>query len=236
MTPLTRWSLIVRSQGTGLEARTALNELIRRYDQTVLALIRHRGHPPHQTPEDLKQEFFTRVLGRNDLARLDQTRGHFRGWLRTAVERFLRNEWDHWFTTSAGFGVTQSLCVDRAHALTPERQYLSAYAWDTLLHVLRRQRDEAADRTRFDDLKRFLPGPQVDLEAQATVARSLGMTRVALAVAICRLREDFRTILRGVVAETIDIDPSQPEAAAEIARETALLYRYMRELPWFEGL
>jgi hypothetical protein len=227
----TRWSLIVLAQGSGCEARAALGELIRRYDGAVLALIRCRPHPPDQTPEDLKQEFFARVLKRDDLSRLHPDRGHFRGWLRTAVHRFVLNDWDRWRSVTGGHSVTDALVADRAGGETPEHRYLAAFCWDTLLHALARLRDEAHDKARFAALERFLPGPQVDVEALAPIAASLGMTRTALAAATCRLRLRLTELLRDAVAETLDLDRAQPGASEELDREMALIYRTLCETP-----
>ena len=227
----TRWSLIVLAQGAGPEARAALGELIRRYESSVIALIRSRPHPPDLTPEELKQEFFARVLESDDIARLHPDRGHFRGWLRTAVCHFVLNDWDRWHSIKRGCAVTDSIAVDRAGGETPEHLYLSAFSWDTLLHALARLREESADKARFDALRRFLPGPQVDVEALAPIARSLGMTRTALAAATCRLRERLTDLLRDAVAETLDLDPSQPGAQEEIDREMALIYRALCDKP-----
>lgn len=227
----TVWSLIVLAQGSGPVARAALGQLVRRYENSVLALIRCRPHPPDQTPEDLKQEFFARALKRDDFSRLDRGRGHFRGWLRTAVHRFVLNDWDRWNSVGGGCAVTAALPADRAGAQTPEQLYLSAFAWDTLLHALERLRDESSDRARFDALERFLPGPQVDLDALAPIARSLGMTRAALGAAICRLRLQLRELLRAAVAETLELDLSDPDAEKEIDREMALIYRALCEKP-----
>src|SRR5947207_4795747 len=91
------WSVIVQAQGSGTEARAAMGTLISRHQKAVLTLIRHRGFPPDQTAEDLKQAFFARMLERNDVARLDRERGHFRAWLKTAVLHLVFNEWERWY-------------------------------------------------------------------------------------------------------------------------------------------
>lgn len=227
----TEWSLIVRCQGGGPEARIALGELIKRYERSVLTVIRHRPGPPDQTAEDLKQDFFARVLRRNDIARLDPAKGHFRAWLQVAVTRFLFNEWDRWHAASNGHLVTDPLVSDISGADSPEHAYLVAFCRDTLAHVVARLREKAPDKDRFDALKRFLPGPDEDLDKLAPIADSLDMTRTALAAAICHLRERFKALARSAVAETLDLDPSDPTAQDEIDREMALFYRTLCEKP-----
>src|SRR6266700_1008848 len=208
MDPPTEWSLIVRAQGVGPQARAALGDLIKRYDRSVLMLIRHRPHPPDQTPEDLKQDFFTRILQRNDIARLDPAKGHFRGWLNVAVTRFVFNEWDRWHAVSNGHDLTDPLVSDSACADNPEHAYLVAFCWDTLAHIVAQLREETHDKGRFDALKRFLPGPDEDLAKLGPIAESLDMTATATAAAICRLRERFKALARVAVAQTLDLDPS----------------------------
>jgi len=227
----TEWSLIVRCQGVGPEARVALGELIKRYERSVLMLIRRRQHPPDQTPEDLKQDFFARVLRRNDIARLDPAKGHFRAWLQVAVTRFLFNEWDRWHAPGNGHCVTDPLVSDISGADGPEHAYLVAFCWDTLAHVVARLREQAHDKARFDSLKRFLPGPDEDLDKLGPIAESMGMTATAMAAAICHLRVRFKAAARVAVAETLDLDPSDPTCQKELDREMALFYRTLCEKP-----
>lgn len=52
----TQWSLIVRAQGEGPQARAALGQLLQRYERTILSTIRYFRHPPDQTAEEVKQE------------------------------------------------------------------------------------------------------------------------------------------------------------------------------------
>ena len=203
----TRWTLIVRAQGAGAGARVALGELLRQYDGFVLWLICRHGHPPDVGAEDLKQEFLTGVLRRDDIAKLDQKRGSFRGWLTTAVRRFLFNEWDKWKTETAGRQKTAPTLFEEFHNSTPEDVLCTrVFAAHAVLHVLSAQRGEARDPQRFDNLVRFLPGPQMDLAELAPVACSLGMSRTALAKAICEMRARFRELLRAEIRDTLDLD------------------------------
>jgi len=214
----------------------ALGELIGRYQASVVALIRRLGHPPNQTPEELKQEFFTRVLQTAAISKLSAERGHFRGWLRTAVRFFLCNQWDKWNTMGGGHRVTESLDTDAGHGDNPEHLYLMAFARDTLEHALAVLRSEMLARPgwnerKFDALEVFLPGREIDLDRQGATAELLGMSRNALRVAIWHLRERLKAILRDTVAETLDIDPSDPDSGPEIEREMALVYRLLYDKP-----
>jgi hypothetical protein len=214
----------------------ALGELIGRYQGSVLALIRRLRPPPDQTPEELTQEFFTRMLQKDAVSTLSADRGHFRGWLQTAVRYFLLNEWDRWNTITHGHRVTDSLATEVGHGDDPEHLYLMAFAQDSLDHGLARLRAETLARAgwnerKFDLLAVFLPGPEVDLERQAVVAESLDMACNALRVAIWHLRDRLKTLLREAVADTLDLDPSDPSAKPEIDCQMALMYRVLCERP-----
>jgi hypothetical protein len=211
-----------------------MGQLMGRYQATVLTLIRGLRPPPNQTPEELTQEFFTRMLETDAVSKLSKDRGHFRGWLRTAVRHFLYNQWDKWNTIVGGHRVTESLVVEPGHGDDPEHLYLMAFAWDTLNHALALLRTETLAKAgwperKFDAFKVFLPGPEIDLERQPAVAESLGMSLTAFRVGICRLRERFEDLIREAVAETLDLDPSDPAAGPELNREMALVYRLLYE-------
>src|SRR6478609_2171723 len=137
----TRWTLIVRAQGTGPEQRAALGELIEHYERLVVWLIRRQGHPPDVTADELKQEFLEGVLRRNDIAKLDRARGSFRGWLNLAVQRFLLNEWDKWRAARAGRKdsapfVTEAMVV----AVLAEDAFTREFAKIVLARTLQRLR------------------------------------------------------------------------------------------------
>jgi DNA-directed RNA polymerase specialized sigma24 family protein len=219
----TRWTLILRAQGTGPDARAALGDLIEQYEGFILWLIRSHPPPPDVNPEDLKQSFLVEVLKRNDIARLDRERGSFRSWLKTAVRRFMFNEWDSWRTETHGRRVTAVLTFDPYHVSTPEDDVCNrAFACHLVRRVLSVMRTEAPDLRRFEQIERFLPGPQMDLVAQGPVARSLGMQPTALAKTICQKRDRFKELLRECVRDTLVLDASAPPEAWARAEEAEL--------------
>jgi DNA-directed RNA polymerase specialized sigma24 family protein len=228
----TRWTLILRAQGAGPDARAALGELIRQYEGYILWLIRSHRHPPDVSPEDLEQSFLEGVLRRDDIARLDGERGSFRGWLRTAVKRFLLNEWDSWYAEKHGRSLTDVRAFDAYHAATPEDEVCDrAFACQLVRHVLGVMRAEAADVHVFDQLQRFLPGPQMDFMAQQPLALSLGMTTTALTRAIFEQRARFKELVRQAVSDTLVLDGDGSPAARARAEDAELaeLRRSFRE-------
>ena len=69
----------------------ALAELCQSYWFPVYVFVRRRVADAHEA-QDLTQEFFARLLEKDYLATVQQGRGRFRAFLRTAVQRFLGKE------------------------------------------------------------------------------------------------------------------------------------------------
>ncbi len=210
----------MRAQAPGEETRAALGELVQHYENFVVWLIRHHGHPPDLTAEELKQEFLEGMLRRNDIAKLDRARGSFRGWLNLAVRRFLANEWDKWRATSSGRSETAPSAFDAPtpdFSAPPEDVCTREFVGHVVTRALSVQRREARDPERFDALARFLPGPQLDIAPLAPLASSLGVTQTALAKAICLLRARYRELLRESIRDLLEpeMDPSSDALAAQ---------------------
>jgi len=220
----TRWSLIVRAQGSGADMRIALGELLSHYERFVIWLIRHYGHPPDTSAEELKQEFLEGILRRNDIAKLDRARGSFRSWLGLAVRRFLMNERDKWRAASAGRQGTLPAELGADEPSVPADDVcMREFASHIVAHALSQQRRESRDVQRFDVLARFLPGPQMDPVELASLGASLGTTQNALAKAICLLRARFRELLREAIADLLDLERNLDVNADSATREAARL-------------
>jgi hypothetical protein len=226
----TRWSLIVRAQGSGADVRVALGELLSHYERFVVWLIRQHGHPPDTSAEELKQEFLEGMLRRNDIAKLDRERGSFRAWLGLAVKRFLMNEWDRWRAAKAGRKGTVHVALEPNELSVPADDVcMREFASHVVTHALSLQRTESRDLPRFDALARFLPGPQMEPVELASLCVGLGMTPNALAKAIFLLRTRFRELLREAIRDLLDLErdpePSPdgaPHAAAQRATSRAI--------------
>src|SRR5512142_2316396 len=137
----THWSVVLTAGGTDTaRAHAALEKLCRAYWYPLYAYARRRGHSVEDA-QDLTQEFFARVLERQWLAAADQSKGRFRTFLLTAMERFLANEWDKARALKRGGGQKQvpiqfdtaetRYGVEPADTRTPEQAF--EYRWAVTL-------------------------------------------------------------------------------------------------------
>src|SRR5262245_9699922 len=88
----TRWSIVLSARHLGdANSEEALATLCDQYQDAVYAFIRRKGHSPHDA-QDLTQEFFHRFISKEFLSEVDKSKGRFRTFLLTMVQRFLCNE------------------------------------------------------------------------------------------------------------------------------------------------
>jgi RNA polymerase sigma-70 factor (ECF subfamily) len=213
----TRWSLIVAARGKSPDAREALAELCRLYWYPLYAYIRRCGHDPNEA-EDLTQEFFAKLLERDDLAELDPDRGRFRSFLLAACRHFLSNQRDRAQTMKRGGDRRHSsldfadadrrYTAEPSHEQTPERLFDRRWALTLLDHVMQRLRQHyeiANQLALFERLKGSLAGEAGSSYAEAATA--LGMNEGAVKVAAHRLRKRYRELLRDEIGQTVE-DPA----------------------------
>ena len=138
----TRWTLVLRAGDAQvpMQAGQALAELCQTYWYPLYAYVRRRGYSP-QDAEDLTQEFFLQLLENNWVARADQSKGRFRSFLLTALNRFLANQWDKVSSQKRG-GHLRSLPLSMEDAesrfsrepvdtCTPEQEFEKQWALDS---------------------------------------------------------------------------------------------------------
>src|SRR6188474_2484578 len=101
----TRWTMVnAAGDLTEAPARVALEQLCEAYWPPLYSYLRRRGHGREEA-EDLTQGFFTTLLEGNDIRAADPARGRFRGFLLTALKRYVINE--HERATAARRGGSQ---------------------------------------------------------------------------------------------------------------------------------
>jgi RNA polymerase sigma factor (sigma-70 family) len=232
----THWSLVGAAKPGELSqtrARAALEELCRTYWYPLYAFVRSRGYAAHDA-QDLTQAFFARIIETDGFASADPKLGRFRSYLLGALKHFLANEWHRSQTQKRG-GQVQFIEWD---ALDPEARYAGAteqsddpehlfdreWALETIAGALKTLRDEmteAGKGEQFDALKSSLTGE--DELPREEIAARLEMSEGAVKVAVHRLRQRYRKLLRAAVAETVsseaDLDDEMRYLVAVLRRD-----------------
>jgi len=212
----TRWTLVLRAQGTSPEARAALGELCEAYYQPVYRFLRREGHA-EDAAQDLAQGFFAKVLERGDLGAADPARGRFRSYLLGAVKHFLADSRKHERRQKRGGGIEQESLdatddderpaiqvadpTDHAPDTWFDRQWAMT-VMERALIVVEEEFARAGKADQFEKLKPWLAGDTIRL-SQAEVARQLDWSETAIKVGIHRLRKRFREAVWEEIAQTV---------------------------------
>lgn len=215
----TRWSLVQRlhaSQPGG--AGDALAELALHYWYPVYAYVRRSGHAP-EIAQDIVRSFFQYVGGMLR-SREAPPRGRFRAWLLATLNTFLATDWrdpvadDVPAVAPALEELEQRNRIDHPDGSSPEQAYQRGFALEMLARGFARLRAEARQTGHLDmyeALEPWLtrdPGPG----GYEELGRQLGMRPLVLVVALKRLRQRFRELVRDELADTVT---SADEMAAE---------------------
>jgi RNA polymerase sigma-70 factor (ECF subfamily) len=214
--PTTRITLIQAARdASGSHVNDALSILCTAYWYPIYAYVRRLGHS-HEEAEDLTQGFFTRVLEKRYLRDFDRERGRFRSFLLTSLKHFIANERDAARAHKRGGGrapipLDEILHADRRYSLEPrsnltpdtifERQWALAVL-DRVQELLREEATRHGKEAQFDRLKGLLVGEGTD-EGYRALAVELDTTEGALKVAVHRLRQRFREVLREEISHTV---------------------------------
>jgi RNA polymerase sigma-70 factor (ECF subfamily) len=217
----TRWTLVLRARGRSAESRAALSELCDAYYAPVHAFIR-RVEPDPETARDLTQAFFAELLAQQGVGAVEPGRGRFRSYLLGAVKHFLAEsrrkaaaakrgggQMPVSLEASASTDTTSEWQIPDPAGTAPDalfdRQWATALV-DRAVAVLAGENQVAGRGEQFDALKPWLLG-HLAHRSQAEAAHELGMSEGALKVAIHRLRQRFRELVKAEIAQTVD-DPT----------------------------
>lgn len=226
----THWSVVLAAGRSGSPRQAeALEKLCRGYWYPLYAYIRRRGHGPEDA-KDLTQEFLARLLEKNWLADVDPHTGRFRSFLLTTLSRFLLNDYDRSQAAKRGGGkILLSLDQEQAEGRyrhepatdeTPETIYQRRWALavlDEALMHLREELNAAGKLLQFELLNPFL-SREAEPGEYSRIAERLGLSVGAVAVAIHRLRQRYREVVREEVAHTL-------ANAAQVEEEMCCLFR-----------
>jgi RNA polymerase sigma factor (sigma-70 family) len=211
----THWSVVLAAgRSDTARAEAALERLCEAYWYPLYGYVRRRGYSIEDA-QDLTQAFFARVLERHWLADAQQAKGRFRTFLLTAMERFLANEWDKARALKRGGGqrmvplqlgtAEMRYGVEPADTRTPEQAFEYRWALTLLEEVVKRLGAEYQARGQeelFKALKPCLVG-EGSSQPYGELAAQLGMEEGAVKVAVHRLRQRYRELLRAEIANTV---------------------------------
>jgi len=229
----THWSVVLAAADCDHpEATAALERLCRTYWYPLYVYVRRRGYGPEDA-QDMTQQFFALLLQKEYFRLADPARGRFRTFLLHALDNFVINEWKKAHRVKRGGGVAllaldlpgaENLYASEAGStLSPESAYDKRWALTLLEHVMASLRLQYADAGKgplFDALASQLWGNDgsAGQKSLRTLGAGLGMTEGATRVALHRLREKFRQLLKAEVGLTV----ARPE---EIDQEVRYLLR-----------
>ena len=192
----------------------ALAELCSAYWLPLYSFARRKGYS-RDDAADRTQEFFSRLIEKSFLKTADPKLGRFRTFLLTLFQRFLAKEFEKDRAIKRGgastilsfdFDAAESQCSTAlSDDQTAERVFEQQWAMTLLHRVVGQLNEEYLSKGKgdlFDRCRIFLNGGSGDT-VYSEVARDLKMTEGALRVAVHRLRERFRDLLRLEVAGTV---------------------------------
>jgi RNA polymerase sigma-70 factor (ECF subfamily) len=210
---ITHWSVVAQAAGDSQQARAALETLCGKYWYPIYAFIRRRGSSHHQA-EDLTQDFFAHLLGKELIGKADRNKGKFRTFLLATLNNFLTNDRDKQAALKRGGGC-QIVSLDETQAdgryreepsadLTPEKVFERHWALSLLAQALARLKQEhlnAGKAGLFAKLEPWLTGAP-GAEWFRPCAKELTMSENALRVALHRMRRRFGQLVREEIAHT----------------------------------
>jgi RNA polymerase sigma-70 factor (ECF subfamily) len=223
----TRWSIVCRLQGTRADARDALTELAVRYWYPVYAYVRRCGHP-QEIAQDITQVFLQQVAADLRDGRSAPT-GRFREWLLERLNVFLASEWRELAHAEALPEAPPLVELESRSRSehepgdSPEQAYRRSFALEVLSRGLKRLRAEAGQAGHADmceALEPFLAREPVPGQFEE-LGRSLSIRPLTLVMALKRLRQRFRELVRDELADTV-------ASADELAAERQALFAALR--------
>lgn len=224
--PTTHWSLILATDSADpSDAREAVEKLCARYWYPLYSFVRRQGHS-HHSAEDMTQEFITRLLAHDAIAKARRDRGRFRTFLLSALRNFLINEWHRVQAAKRGGGqIVQPWPFQAAEenyarepaepGLSPEQVFDRNWALCVIDQALAALRAEYAGNGRaalFDAIAPGIWGGGAP-EPQSRQAERLGLSVTAFKVAVHRMRKRLREHLESQLRLTVE---TEEDVAAEM--------------------
>ena len=215
----TRWSLVRHVYAPDSQsARDALCELVLRYWYPVYAYVRRCGHAP-EIAQDITRAFLQQI-GADSKSDNPLGHGRFRDWLLARLNTFLAGDW-HDLTGGEVPTMTPPLedlerrhRDDQAAGGAPELAFQRGFALELLsrgFHTLLTEARQTGHSDMYEALEPYLEHDPLQGQFEEMGER-LGIRPLALVLALKRLRQRFRELVRAELADTV---ASPDEMAAE---------------------
>ncbi len=217
--PETHWSvLIVLGDRSDPRHAEHLDALLRRYWKPIYSYVRYVHPSNRQDAEDLTQGFFLMLLSRVDFAELSPDRGSFRGFLKTALRRFIASAERTRDARSRReqaplFPFDEVEALSGSHrAASPEEEFDRVWAqgiYNEMLARLEQELTAIGRRHYFEIFRQYCVEPTPDVSYDS-LAKQHGVkaddVRNYLRVVRIRGREIVKQLLQDYVFRGEDID------------------------------
>src|SRR5438874_1056511 len=211
----THWSVVLAAgQEESPPALSALETLCRAYWYPIYVYVRRKGYGPDDA-QDLTQEFFAQLIGKQHLRLADREKGKFRTFLLAMLDYFLAREWSRAHRQKRGGQFTfisldqqspeQRYTLEPADNETPEKHFLRQWALTILRQAMTALELECAANGKvalFQQVRSLLSGER-DADPYVEIGQRLGMNEGGVRVAVHRLRQRYGELLRAEIAQTV---------------------------------
>ncbi|MHC1769908.1 MAG: RNA polymerase sigma factor [Verrucomicrobiia bacterium] len=214
----THWSAVLAAgDGASSAGAVALEALCRVYWYPLYAFARRYGRSPEDA-KDLTQGFFALLIERQLTRRADPKAGRFRTFLLHAFTDYLHDcrRREHAAKRGGQYAfvpldiraLEEYLATDLNDSpeLIFDRKWALAVVGEAT-RLLEAEYHEQGKGRLFADLRSFLQGDEVS-SGYVELGRALGLSPGAVKVAVYRMRQRYRELLRAVIAQTVT-DPRE---------------------------
>lgn len=212
----TLWSTVLKARDDGV----ALGRLIERTWKPIYFYLRRKGRDV-EAAKDLTQAFFSHLIERRLMDRVEPGRGRFRGFLLSSLEHFLANEYRAATAEKRGGGAARlSLDFGEAEAQyvpaladTPESLYTRAWAVSVVQGAMSDLERELGGR--FDAVRAHLSAGEARPSYRESAGK-LGISEFDFANQLHRARVRLGELIVARVRDTVEGDPG--EEVSELLR------------------
>jgi DNA-directed RNA polymerase specialized sigma24 family protein len=233
---MTQWTEISAARTLNPERRRkATGRIMDRYWKPVYAYLRRKGND-HDKSSDLVQGFFIKVIERDLIQQADSDKGRFRSLLLTALDRYVRDEYEkettHKRRPDGGVNSLDAFDVPPplpAMDASPQQAYV--YAWasqllDRVLADVEAQSSQAGQQQHWEVFRLTVIEPTLfgaEIPSMPSLCEKLNIDTPKQAAAMnVTVKRRFKRVMRTHVLELV---ASEAEVESEIGDLMEILSR-----------